>query len=122
MSRAEYMREYRKANPEKVREYDRQYRKRNPEQNRAAQRRYKRKTVYGVTDAQYDAMLAEQGGLCKLCRGTPNGRGILHIDHCHATGRIRGLLCSKCNTALGLLNDDVELFAKALRYLAENKE
>lgn len=101
----------------KQREYNRAYNRRDPERNRLRQRRYKLKHVYGITEADYDRMFTEQGGRCKLCRGEPNGRGELHVDHDHVTNRVRGLLCHSCNTALGLFKDSVEVMAKAIEYV-----
>ena len=58
-------------------------------------------TKYGITVEQYDQMMDEQGGTCKICKSLdPTGRR-LAVDHCHETGRVRGLLCPSCNTALG---------------------
>ncbi len=74
---------------------------------------------FGITQADLDAMIARQGGKCAICAGPPNGPGKrLHIDHCHNSKAIRGLLCSKCNTAVGLLDDNperAELLAAYLR-------
>lgn len=55
--------------------------------------------TYGITTAQYDAMLRKQRNQCAICRTvTPKGlRGVFHVDHCHKTGRLRGLLCDRCN-------------------------
>lgn len=55
---------------------------------------------YGITAKQYDTMLAQQGGGCAVCGTAPDGKR-LHIDHCHQSGRVRALLCSPCNLALG---------------------
>jgi len=63
----------------------------------------------------YDAMLEKQNGLCAIC--SQKTQGNLHIDHNHQTNEVRGLLCGKCNRAIGLLNDDVSLFVKAITYL-----
>lgn len=63
--------------------------------------------AYGIRQDEFDALLARQDGKCAVCGGGPNGPGTrLHIDHCHTSNRIRGLLCAKCNTAVGLLGDD----------------
>jgi len=63
-------------------------------------------------------MLADQNGVCAICRLPPTGRRkYLTVDHCHLTGRIRGLLHVKCNSAIGNLNDDPELLRSALDYL-----
>jgi hypothetical protein len=64
---------------------------------------------YGITKQQRDAMEAEQKGLCASCGNPPTGKGHtakLFVDHCHTTGKVRGLLCHSCNVALGLLRDD----------------
>lgn len=61
-------------------------------------------------------MLERQGGVCAICKEKPkNGR--LAIDHLHGTDKVRGLLCSPCNTALGLFKDDPERLAAAIEYL-----
>ena len=85
------------------------------------------KRNYGVTVEQYDQMLKAQNGVCAICgkpetRVAHGGVGIrpLSVDHCHESKNIRGLLCSHCNTALGLLNDDVDLFLKAIEYLKKS--
>lgn len=92
---------------------------------RAKDRGIGRKAVvarFGITEGQYRVMLEEQGGVCASC-GEPEvaTRGghtkLLAIDHCHETDRIRGLLCQKCNCAIGLMQDDPELLRKAAEYL-----
>lgn len=62
-------------------------------------------------------MLEEQGGVCAIC-GTGNGQKMLHVDHDHGTGRVRGLLCHQCNRVLGLAHDNPELMRKAIEYLS----
>lgn len=77
---------------------------------------------YGLTMEQYDAMLARQGGICAAC-SRPETRRIngivtrLAVDHCHATGKVRGLLCANCNTAVGHLRDDPQAAYGVARYL-----
>lgn len=74
---------------------------------------------FGITPDAYDTMLAAQGGNCRIC-GNKNSdhRGRrLHVDHDHSTGAVRGLLCSKCNTGLGLFNNDVVLLIAAAQYV-----
>ncbi len=85
----------------------------------AISRRNRFKKSYGITPEQYDEMAAAQGGACRICGrlAAPDPRKGLYVDHDHSTGRVRGLLCSQCNTALGLLNDDVALLAGAIEYL-----
>ena len=76
---------------------------------------------YALTPEAYDALLAAQGGRCAVCRSTdPGGRPRFGVDHDHVSGRIRGLLCSKCNIALGLVSDKVETLQALIEYLREN--
>lgn len=76
---------------------------------------------YGLTIAERDAMLDLQGGKCAICGGGPNGRNNrLHVDHCHSSNRIRGLLCHNCNTLLGLAADDSSRLEAAAAYLRKH--
>ncbi len=78
--------------------------------------------IHGITMAQYDAMLEKQGGVCKICgTNTPGGRGRYHVDHCHKTGKIRGLLCNRCNIGLGQFKDNSKILTAAAHYLNESK-
>lgn len=74
--------------------------------------------TYGLSPAEYDRLLALQGGRCAICRGRPKSKR-LAVDHDHGSGAVRGLLCSRCNSeALGSLHDSVELAWNAFAYLA----
>lgn len=66
---------------------------------------------------EYAKLLVKQDGKCGICDTVPTGRQRLCVDHDHATGRIRGLLCHRCNTAIGLLRDDPVVLDAAIRYL-----
>ena len=72
---------------------------------------------YGLTKTQYTEMLNSQKNSCKICNENTN----LVVDHCHLTGQVRGLLCNRCNLALGSLRDSVELAIKVVNYLESNK-
>lgn len=77
------------------------------------------KRRYGLTPAQYDALVELQGGRCAICRQSPTGkRTRLHVDHDHLTGEVRGLLCNLCNVALGAIHDDPAILRAAIVYLA----
>lgn len=81
---------------------------------------------YGVTLEWYKRKLDEQGGACAICKKPEklkiNGRVVrLSVDHCHDTGRARGLLCNTCNRGIGLLNHDASLLMEALEYLKESR-
>ena len=76
---------------------------------------------YGITQADKDRMEAEQGGKCYICGFPPNKRG-LFVDHCHKTKRVRGLLCSDCNSGLGFFRDSMVNLMRAVRYLLKGKK
>jgi len=99
---------------ERVRRDDANYRR-----SQVARLRLKQ---YGLTAEQYAAMLEAQNHRCAICRepetAQRNGQTkMLGVDHNHATGAVRGLLCLRCNTALGLLLDDTARLRAALAYL-----
>jgi len=78
------------------------------------------KRRYGLSITQYEQMLLEQNYRCKICQKQHKpeiNRGRLYVDHNHATGSVRGLLCGKCNVVLGNLDDRVDLLQKAIEYL-----
>jgi len=88
--------------------------------DRAADTRRRRELAgYGMTVEEYDDLLARQDGHCGICEAVDAGADHkrLPVDHDHATGRVRGLLCHRCNRALGLLGDDIDLLRKAIKYL-----
>lgn len=104
-----HMKEYRKTNPDNVR-------------NTAL------KKAFGITLEGFNSMLVTQNQVCAIC-GNPetihNSRGHLmnmHVDHDHATGKIRALLCSKCNNGLGCFRDNTDVMQKAIDYLNHHKE
>lgn len=86
------------------------------------QRKYQLRDKYGITEEDYERMLTEQEGKCGICfRTEPTGRWKrLAVDHDHQTGKIRGLLCDKCNRGMGLLEDSIELLENAVKYLKDN--
>lgn len=80
--------------------------------------------TYGITLDQYRVMLAEQNGVCAICRQpeTRKQEGYiiaLAVDHDHETGKIRGLLCARCNTGLRFFRSDSNLFHRALEYIGD---
>jgi hypothetical protein len=81
--------------------------------NHGSTRDYHLKRRYGITSADFDRMLAEQNGVCAGCRkAAPE-----HVDHDHASGKVRGLLCFNCNQALGNVRDSVEVMRGLIAYL-----
>ena len=89
---------------------------------RAINRRYRLRNIYGLTDDAYAQLHAAHDGLCAICRrledSVRNGRPrAINIDHNHVTGEVRGLLCTPCNRAIWLLNDDPVRLRAAADYL-----
>ena len=73
---------------------------------------------YGLSLDDFECIKAEQKNKCKICLKEPIN---LVVDHCHATGKVRGLLCSSCNTLLGLSGDSQELLNRAIAYLGHTR-
>jgi Recombination endonuclease VII len=115
----DYSRRYYQENRERLKERDREHYKKNAERIKERNRRYaatpeaKRRARirrlaknYGISYEEYTGMAEAQGWVCGACGGEPNGLGLV-VDHDHGDGNVRGLLCSKCNSALGLLDDSL---------------
>lgn len=81
---------------------------------------YHAKVAYGVGKAELDALFVRQGGVCAIC-GTDNPSGgrrkRFAVDHCHKTGKVRGLLCNRCNVGVGSFRDDPLLAVEAAAYI-----
>lgn len=96
---------------------------RHRQRQRADRRRKGLWEKYKITLQDYQKLYDEQKGVCAICGKKTNGRGkennSLAVDHNHQTGKIRGLLCSNCNTGIGNLRDDIRLLEKAITYLKE---
>lgn len=108
----------------------RRWRKNNPEKARSDFKKWyikhgkdhKLRRAYGINLAQYHAMLTAQNNGCKICRTKTPGANYkklkyFQVDHCHVTGKIRGLLCNTCNRALGLFKDSLSICKQAVIYL-----
>lgn len=96
----------------------------NPSEWERHRRRSHLKRRYGITEEEYNKLLADQGGACAICRvRAEDSRGFRpHIDHCHETGRVRGILCGMCNQGIGNLRDDPEILRNATAYLLAHRE
>lgn len=130
-SRLEYRRRYYAANKEKWKLDHQQNREQRLAQRRAKYRHDPEvkkgqdlKRQFGIGMPDYFAMLASQGGVCAVCLGSERSidprtkeKRMLAVDHCHKTGRVRGLLCSHCNRGIGMLKDSPTLLRAALNYL-----
>lgn len=103
------------ANPERHAAYNKSWIVAHKEEIRAYQLRYN----FGLSLGEYDAILEKQGGSCAICKRTDwPGKGHKpHVDHDHLSGHVRGLLCSPCNVALGMLRDDPGIAQSLVDYL-----
>lgn len=97
------------------RKYWKKYSKKNTEKIRAKNFRDR----YGIGIEEYEALKDQQDGKCSICETVGH---VLYVDHCHDTKKIRGLLCQKCNTGIGMLQDSIEVLKKALRYLEKHEK
>ena len=77
---------------------------------------------YGITADQYDVLVKKQKGQCAICKQPCTVNTKLSVDHNHTTGKVRGLLCHRCNLALGLFKDDVNRLQAALNYLLRDNK
>lgn len=75
------------------------------------------KKAQGISWAQYEVLLNEQGGVCFICKEKCASGRRLAVDHCHKTGVIRGLLCGRCNCGIGNLQESEDIFLNAIQYL-----
>ena len=113
-------REYRANNIETVRKKEAERRLRNRDRYHAYFLKYK----YGITIDDYNAMLAKQKGICATDGCLNDGsedkrRRRLFVDHCHTTGKVRGLLCCTCNRVLGMMKESPELIRGLAKYIEE---
>jgi hypothetical protein len=130
----EYGKRYYQENKERLRKREAEYYKKNREHIKERNKRYastpeakRRRRVlrlakqYGITYEQYTEMAEAQGWTCAACGGEPNGLGLV-VDHHHGNGRVRGLLCSRCNSALGLIDDSLDKAKALVAYLKRYRD
>jgi len=94
-------------------------RERDPEKHRQARFANRLKNDYGLTVQEYLDLIAKQGGGCAICHDSLTAGLQVHTDHCHTSGRVRGILCQKCNIGLGHFRDDTKLLRAAIYYLID---
>lgn len=141
LSKKEYYRQWRIKNPTKGALAQKKYRQKNPEKYKESYmirhknnkdkekayyigrrekqqligRKYVLKKNYNLTIEQYDLLIQVQNDVCAICKQVDTRK--LSVDHCHKTGRIRGLLCKKCNLALGNIGDNIKVAEAIIFYL-----
>jgi len=80
------------------------------------------KSVYKMTIEEYTGLLLKQNGCCAICGKNQSEIGLFQIDHKHSTGKIRGLLCAKCNWLLGMANENIDILKNAILYIEKSLE
>lgn len=100
----------------KQQERRKQWQKDNPEEWNLRRRDIILKNKYGITLEEFNVMLEAQGGLCKICKEVLTKP---HVDHCHSSKRVRGLLCQGCNFGIGYFKDSIVHLSSAIQYLEE---
>lgn len=75
---------------------------------------------YGMTEEEYAELFKAQGEVCAICKRPQFGKNRFPVDHCHKTGKVRGLLCNPCNSGMGRFEDDPQRMREAVRYLEES--
>jgi hypothetical protein len=97
-----------------------EWRRDRPESHVRRDRKKNIKSRFGVSVEEYEMLwgyfLDRQGGTCATCPQEP-----VHMDHCHVTGRIRGIMCRKCNLALGYMMDEIAIAERLAQYLKKTK-
>lgn len=107
-----------KKNPERNAAYVREWRVNNLDRMKDMERKKK----YGVLAGWYAETLQTQEGRCAICTASEaGGMGDFHVDHCHSSGKVRGLLCHNCNLLLGHASDDITILESAIRYVTLHK-
>lgn len=114
--RVAYMKEWRSKNRDKRNESNKRWKLKDPEGKKLCYRRAGLKYNFGLSIEQYDNMLEEQKECCAICgRHQSLFKKRLAVDHCHTTGKIRKLLCARCNVDLGIYENRKEEFEDYLR-------
>lgn len=113
-----YVQNWVNINRPKTKEYKTTYRIKNRENARLKAKVTHLKNSYNITPDQLQELKNKQNNKCLLCSKETK----LYVDHCHKSGKIRGLLCPKCNSALGLFFDNTDVLEKAIKYLKDNNE
>lgn len=116
-------------NKESYNQSQKKYRENNPEKVLC----YRLRNAYGIDLQEYTRMYEEQGKKCTVCcdelvhgldcmsKSDPNWIRRAIVDHCHTTGKVRDLICTRCNTALGLLREDIKIFKGAIKYIKKHE-
>lgn len=110
---------YRTLNPKQMKENKQKYVKENPASIKNSALKY----TYGIGLEEFNLLKSQQNNCCAICATNEKDLDVkLCVDHCHKTGKIRGILCTRCNLALGFIKEDIEALQKAINYLKDSNE
>jgi hypothetical protein len=111
---------YRKNRPDGLTSWCKQCLKKHAEKYKERSKATRRKREFGITDKEYNNLYNKQSGVCAICGREESEiqQKSLCVDHCHNTGKIRGLLCHSCNVGLGRFEDDINRLQSAIKYLS----
>lgn len=136
---SEYNKNYKKHNQDSIKEYNQKYRENNIESEKERSKKYhqtnpevKRKSIrksrYLISNEEYELLLKNQNYVCAICKEPESVKqkttGLvksLAVDHCHISGKVRGLLCFRCNATLGKIKEDKKLLKMMIKYLESEK-
>jgi len=94
-------------------------------ERREKSQRKARAKKYGLTLKELDSLETRSGGVCEICDNPPNMAGTssnaLNVDHCHKSGKVRGMLCSRCNLTIGVVGEDPSVLESMIAYLRRYK-
>jgi hypothetical protein len=110
---------WREANIDRCRENKARWKEGNRDRIKATRDRWRLKKQFGITPLDRQNMEDMQGGVCAICWREPTKGTVLVVDHCHHSGKVRGLLCAPCNAALGVFQDAAETLRRAMAYLEQ---
>lgn len=113
-----YNRKWVKENPDKAKASRKRAYERAKSSIREKSRNHHRKKKYGLSPEQYNAMFDAQNKTCAICKSSePFSKFGWHVDHCHVSGAVRGILCNRCNTSMGMAGDSIERLRAMIDYL-----
>jgi hypothetical protein len=99
-----------------------EYRKIHYNNRKLIVRDYQLQRKYNISLDEYNKILESQNNVCFICKKPEQKQTNLAVDHCHTTGKVRGLLCTKCNTTIGLMDESIENLQSAINYLDKWKQ
>lgn len=129
MNRAEYQKQWRENNPDKIKKYkakqkayDARWKAKHPERYRRKNKSKNLKAKYGISIEEYEALLEEQSSICPICnRPLDDENEQIDVDHCHDSGKVRNIVHNKCNRLLACCEDSIERLESAIKYLRRHQ-